>query len=100
MCFLMCIPSLDTGVTQNIPLKVPSNVVEGSARATLSVLGKCLRRKETAVQLCHCSHDALPPVAKEALGNRHWMETAQSRKMHFATSWKGGSILVVLHLMS
>ncbi|XP_040828168.1 pregnancy zone protein-like [Ochotona curzoniae] len=37
---LLC--ASDTGVTQNIPLKVPSNVVEGSARATLSVLGDIL----------------------------------------------------------
>uniref|UniRef100_A0A5F9C1C5 A2ML1 protein n=1 Tax=Oryctolagus cuniculus TaxID=9986 RepID=A0A5F9C1C5_RABIT len=42
MYSFMYLLSLDAGVTEKVSLKVPSNVVEGSARATCSVLGDIL----------------------------------------------------------
>uniref|UniRef100_A0A667HI57 Pregnancy zone protein n=1 Tax=Lynx canadensis TaxID=61383 RepID=A0A667HI57_LYNCA len=38
----ICLLSLETGVSEKLSLKVPSDVVEGSARATYSVLGDIL----------------------------------------------------------
>lgn len=51
----MCFLSLETGVPEKLSLKVPSNVVEGSARATYSVLGESPRPKEAAVHLHNSS---------------------------------------------
>lgn len=47
----MCLFLLGTGAPEKLSIKVPSNVVEGSARATYSVLGESPSPKAAAVYL-------------------------------------------------
>lgn len=65
---------LETGASEKLSLKVPSNVVEGSARATYSVLGESpAPGKWLAVSIIPV-HAASPSMANEGIDFGHWIE--------------------------
>lgn len=72
MCVFLL--SLDTGVAEKVSLNVPSNVVEGSPRATYSVLGESFSPREAAVWLYNSSAWASPSTINEVSDNRQWIE--------------------------
>lgn len=55
MYIYICLLSSETGEPKYFSLKLPSEVVEGSARATYTVLGESPSPKEAAVHLHNSS---------------------------------------------
>lgn len=61
----ICLLSLDPGVSEKLPLKVPADVVEGSARATYSVLGESASPgQQLSVSLLSCMQPRHPWLMK------------------------------------
>lgn len=97
--FLSCIPSLihicllslETGVSEKLSLKVPSDVVEGSARAMYSVLGESASQRQTAVHLIILMRTASPATVNEDIGWRHWFERKSAKlRIALCICQKGG----------
>ena len=75
-------------------------MVEGSARATYSVLGESASPRQAAVHLIILVHVASPSTVNEDFGCRHWIER-KSTKLRIALyiSQKGGWMDVVLFIL-
>lgn len=79
----ICLLSLETGVSEKLSLKIPSDVVKGSARATFSVLGESPSPRQATVHLITPVHAASPSMVSEDFGCKHWVER-KSAKLRIA----------------